>query len=323
MKSTPDVCHFGIVLIPGFSLMAFASTVEPLRSANLMSDTLHYRWTYISPNASRVSSSSGLDVLTKLLAGKDVEFDVIVVCGGLSCESYVDERLFGFLRQSARRGSIVGAISTASFVLARAGLLNDRRCTVHWDYLEAFKEAYPELDVREELFVVDRGIFTCAGGIAAMDVMLHFIRSRQGDALANLVADQFIHGQVRQSRDGQRMTMRNRIGIAQPMMVKAIELMEKSTAMRPNAKGIAKSLNISTRQLERLFKRYLKSPPSKYYMKIRLERARKLLQRTTLPVIEVAVACGFTSASHFSKCYRQQFGTVPTADRQQISSFRG
>lgn len=322
MRSALDVCHAGIVLIPGFSLMAFASTVEPLRSANLMSDTLLYRWTYISPDRSRVASSSGLEVLTNRLPAKEMEFDVVIVCGGLSCESYLNERLFGFLRQSARQGSIVGAVSTASFVLARAGLLSGRSCTVHWDYLDTFKEAYPDLDVREELFVVDRGIFTCAGGIAAMDLMLHLIRGRQGDSLANLVADQFIHGEVRQPREGQRMTTRNRIGIAQPMMVKAIELMEESIDARSNANEIAKSLNISTRQLERLFKRYLKSPPSKYHMKIRLERARKLLQRTTMPVIEVAVACGFISASHFTKRYRQQFGTVPTADRQPVSSFR-
>ncbi|WP_119303967.1 GlxA family transcriptional regulator [Dongia deserti] len=321
MTVAHDVCHVGIVLIPGFSLMAFASTVEPLRSANLMAGKTLYRWTYLSTGGAKVSSSGGLEVITSRLPSGEADVDIIVVCGGLGCETYRNDRLLAFLRAQSRRGTLVGAVSTASFILARAGLLKDRRCTVHWDYLEAFREAFGELEALEELFVVDRGVFTCAGGTAAMDMMLHLIRTRQGNGLAAMVSDQFIHGRVRQPADRQRMSMRNRLGVAQPMIVKAIEAMERSSEGELDLMKVAEGLDISSRQLQRLFKRYLSTSPSKYYMKIRLERARKLLQRTSLPVLEIGIMCGFTSASHFSKCYREQFATTPTGDRQPDSEF--
>jgi transcriptional regulator GlxA family with amidase domain len=323
MRATKDVFHVGIVLIPGFSLMAFASTVEPLRSANLMAGSLLYRWSYVSTSPGTVQASAGLDVMTAGFPSDDADFDAVVVCGALGCETYKNEKLFAFLRKCERRGALVGAISTASFVLARAGLLHNRHCTVHWDYLEAFRETYPDALVSEELFVIDRNIFTCAGGTAAMDAMLHLIRQHHGDQLAGQVADQFIHGQVRQARDSQRMTTRNRIGVIQPKLIKAIELMEQSHETQFKPVEIARNLKISSRQLERLFKRYLNSTPSKYHLKLRLERARRLLQHSHLPAMEIAVACGFTSASHFTKCYRLQFGRVPTADRQPPSPFAG
>ena len=286
-----------------------------------MSGELLYRWTYIAPHSGKVMASAGLEVPASGLPSKDTEFDMLVVCGGLGAENYADERLFAFLRHSSRRGVIVGATSTATFVLARAGLLQDRRCTVHWDYLEAFQEIFPEVGVCDELLVVDRNVFTCAGGTAAMDAILHLVRRQQGDVLASLVADQFIHGQVRQADDSQRMAMRNRIGVSQPKVIKAIELMENLADLKFSATDIAKTVSVSTRQLERLFKRHLKTTPAKYHLKVRLARAQRLLQRTTLPVVEAAVVCGFTSASHFTKCYREQFGRLPSADRQAFSSF--
>src|SRR6185369_7635237 len=230
MADRNDVFHLGVVLTPGFSLMGFASTIEPLRGANLISGRTIYRWTHLSPDGGTVIAGSGLEVLTAALpAPAEADFNMVVVCGGLGSESYHNSKLRVFLRRLITRRVIVGSVSTASFILAEAGLLDNRRCTVHWDYIEAFQEAYPHIDVRNELFVIDNRVFTCAGGTAAMDVMLQFIRQQLGDRFASAVSDQFIYGAIRQPRDAQRMALRSRLGIAHPVVVKAIETMEGAT----------------------------------------------------------------------------------------------
>jgi transcriptional regulator GlxA family with amidase domain len=317
MAQRGDLFHVGVVLTPGFSLMAFASTVEPLRGANLMQGAVLYRWSHLSPEGGMVASGGGLEVLTRPLPKPtEADFDMLVVCGGMGSDTYRNAKLDAFLRQMVRRNVIVGSVSTASFILAAAGLLNNRRCTVHWDYLEAFQEAFPHLDATNELFVIDKGVFTCAGGTAAMDVMLQFIRQRQGDEFAGKVSDQFIYGTIRQPRDAQRMTLRNRLGVAQPALVNAIEVMEGAIETPLRAPQIAEHAGVSTRQLERLFMRYLGCSPTRHYIWLRLEKARKLLRHSTLSVLEIGVACGFTSASHFARAYRLHFKVVPSADRK-------
>ncbi|HXU58293.1 MAG TPA: GlxA family transcriptional regulator [Verrucomicrobiae bacterium] len=317
MADRNDVFHLGVVLTPGFSLMGFASTIEPLRGANLISGRTIYRWTHLSPDGGTVIAGSGLEVLTAALpAPAEADFNMVVVCGGLGSESYHNSKLRVFLRRLITRRVIVGSVSTASFILAEAGLLDNRRCTVHWDYIEAFQEAYPHIDVRNELFVIDNRVFTCAGGTAAMDVMLQFIRQQLGDRFASAVSDQFIYGAIRQPRDAQRMALRSRLGIAHPVVVKAIETMEGATEAPLALPAIGKKVGVSARQLERLFHRYLQCSPSHYYIGLRLEKARRLLWLTTLSVMEIGVASGFTSASHFARAYRAHFKVVPSADRR-------
>jgi transcriptional regulator GlxA family with amidase domain len=311
-----ETFHLGVVLTPGFSLMAFASTVEPLRGANLIQGEVLYRWSHLSPNGGMVASGGGLEVRTEPLSRSlSTDLDMVVVCGGMGSDSYRNAKLASFLRQMVRRDVIIGSVSTASFILAAAGLLDGRRCTVHWDYLEAFREAFPQLEASNELFVIDGNVFTCAGGTSAMDVMLQFIRQRQGDEFASMVSDQFIYGTIRQPRDAQRMTLRNRLGVAQPGLVRAIEIMEEAIESPQRSPKIAKRVGVSTRQLERLFRRYLGSTPTQHYIRLRLEKARKLLRHSTLSVLEIGVACGFTSASHFARAYRLHFKVVPSADR--------
>jgi transcriptional regulator GlxA family with amidase domain len=308
--------HLGVTLTPGFSLMAFASIVEPLRGANLIRGDVLYRWSHLSPEGGMIVSGGGLEVRTEPLPKLPRhDLDMVVVCGGMGSDRYRNGKLASFLRQMVRRDVIVGSVSTASFILAAAGLLDGRGCTVHWDYLEAFREAFPHLDARNELFVIDGNVFTCAGGTAAMDVMLQFIRQRQGDEFAGMISDLFIYGTIRQPRDAQRMTLRNRLGIAQPALVKAIEIMEKAVESPQRSTEIAQRVGVSVRQLERLFGRYLGSTPTQHYIGLRLEKARKLLRHSTLSVLEIGVACGFTSASHFARAYRSHFNVVPSADR--------
>lgn len=317
MTKDDGLFRVGVVLTPGFSLMAFASLVEPLRGANLVSGQVLYQWRHLSPAGGKVASGGGLEVLTEpLTKSPEAEFDMLVVCGGMGSDTYRNAQLNMFLRRVLRHDVIVGSLSTASFILATAGLLDHRRCTVHWDYLEAFQETFPQLEATNELFVIDKGVFTCAGGTAAMDVMLQFIRQRQGDEFASKVSDQFVYGAMRQPRDAQRMTLRNRLGVSQPTLVKAIEIMERRIETPLRAPQLARQAGVSTRQLERLFLHYLGCSPTQHYIRIRLEKARKLLRHSTLSVLEIGLACGFTTASHFARAYRHHFSIVPSADRK-------
>lgn len=296
--------------------MAFASLVEPLRGANLISGKRLYAWSHLSPEGGAVSSGGGLEVLTEALpVGPTISYDMVVVCGGMGSDRYRNARLKNYLTRMSRQNVIIGSASTASFILAASGLLTDRRCTVHWDYMEAFKEAYPHISVTSDLFVIDRGVFTCAGGTSAMDVMLQLIRQRQGAEFASKVADQFVYGAIRQAKDRQRMSLNNRLGITQSALVKAIEVMEGNLESLVRTPRLARYAGVSTRQLERLFLQHFGRSPTKYYVAVRLEKARKLLRHSALSVLEVGVSCGFTSASHFARAYRSQFGMTPSSDR--------
>lgn len=310
--------HIGIVLTRDFSLMSFSCLTEPMRGANRLSGTRLYRWTCYSPAGEEVVSSSGLSVSTEPLGGMDpATLDMVVVCGGHSDETYTDRKLRDFLRQSARRNIVVGSVSTASFILADAGLLDGRCCTTHWDYIDAFREAYPKLDIRNELFVIDRRVFTCGGGVAAIDVILDVISRRQGQDFANHVSENFVHGAPRQAKDSQRMALRDRLGVNHPLLLQVVEIMEANIESPMPVPAIARRVAVSQRQLERLFFRYLRCSPAHHYIGVRLEKARKLLRHTSMSVLEVGLSCGFTSASHFARAYRARYGLVPSGDRRK------
>ena len=311
-----DPFHVGIVFTPGFSLMAYSSTVEPLRMANLIGSGSLYRWSHYSPAGGGVVSGGGLEVMTEALPRLDRQrLDMAVVCGGMTSHLYRNPVLDAFLRDALRRRVLIGSASTATFILAAAGVLRGRRCTIHWDYLDAFREAFPEIETSGELYTIDKGVFTCAGGVSAMDVILHFIRERQGREFAAKVAEQFIYGGGRDPSDRQRIGVRTRLGVAQPVLIRALEMMENAVETPLRTTEIARRVGVSMRHLERLFAEYVGCTPSQQYLRIRLDRARKLLRSTSLSVMEVSLACGFASASHFARAYRSHHGLPPREDR--------
>jgi len=315
---TPDngAFHLGLLLVPGFALMSFASVIEPARSANRMSGKALYDWTLYSAQGGEVLSNSGIGLQTQSLAEMRLDnLDLLIVCAGTQGELYRDLETESVLRRVRRHDIAVGAVSTGSFLLARAGLLQNRRCTVHWDYLESFHEAFPEYLVCDDLFVIDDGVVTCAGATAALDLMLQTIRSHHGADLARSIAQQFLHGAIRTSGDDQR-DMRHRLGIANPVVLRAVGLMESTLEEPVPPHTLAEAVGVSQRQLERLCKRYLGCTPARYHMRLRLERARRMLRQTSLSIAEVAVACGFVALSHFAKAYRHHFSCRPRDDRR-------
>ena len=325
MTAAQDPQIFGFLLVPKFAMMAFTSAVEPLRAANLLSGKELYDWRVItrdgqplpSSNRIRLMPDASIETVAETLnpGGPGGRLASVVVCGGMDGQLYQDQAVFAWLRRLARQGARVGALSDGSYILARAGLLDGYRCTIHWSCLPGFTETFPEIEASSEIYCIDRNRFTASGGTASLDLMLHMIEVDHGRDLAVAVAEQFLHERIRSDRDRQRMPLRLRLGLSHPKILEAVGLMEEHLEEPLSCVELSERSGLSTRQMERLFRKYLKRTPQRYYLELRLERAQRLLTQSSLPVMEVALACGFVSPSHFAKCYREQYNQVPKSTR--------
>jgi transcriptional regulator GlxA family with amidase domain len=309
-------------LIPDFSMIAFATAIEPLRLANRMLGYDSYKWRLASADGRPVTASNGvvcavtssLDDERRLMMGPDKP-SMIFVCSGVNVEKYNNKSVFAFLREEYNRGVSVGGLCTGAHILAAAGLLSGKRCAIHWENLPGFSESFPKANVFADLFEVDSNIYTCAGGTAALDMMVKLIGDDHDENLVNRVCEQALTDRVRNPQDRQRLPLRARLGVQNSKVLTIIELMEANLSEPLSLIDIAEDVGLSRRQIERLFRHEMGRSPARYYLEIRLDRARHLLIQSSLPVVEVAVACGFVSASHFSKCYREIYGRSPQQER--------
>jgi transcriptional regulator GlxA family with amidase domain len=309
-------------LIPDFTMVAFATALEPLRIANRMIGYEAYKWRLASFDGKPVRASNGvecavdtsLDDERRKMAGPERP-SMAIICSGINIEKYANKSVFAWLREEYNRGVSVGGLCTGAHVLAAAGLLSNKRCAIHWENLPGFAEAFPKANVFADLFEVDHNIYTCAGGTAALDMMLKLIGDDFDDNLVNRVCEQVLTDRVRSPTDRQRLPLRARLGVQNSKVLTIIELMEGNLAEPLSLIEIADHVDLSRRQIERLFRTEMGRSPARYYLEIRLDRARHLLLQSSLPVVEVAVACGFVSASHFSKCYRELYSRSPQQER--------
>jgi transcriptional regulator GlxA family with amidase domain len=307
--------RFIFLLLDHFTLIAFAGALEPLRIANRMAGRTLYEWEVVSDGGKPVTASNGVVLQPDAGLEPQARDAVIFVVGGLDVRQAVTKPILTWLRREARRGKPIGAICTGAQALAEAGLLDGRRCTIHWENRDGFEEDYPEIELSAAVYVIDRDRYTAAGGSASTDLMLQLIARRHGTTLANLVADQMIHTAIRSDKDEQRLSIPTRIGVRHPKLATVIARMESHIEDPVSPVLLAQDVGMSTRQLERLFRRYLNRSPKRYYMELRLAKARNLLMQTDMSVINVALACGFASPSHFSKCYRALYKTTPYRER--------
>ena len=306
----------GFLLIPNFSMLAFASAIEPLRAANRMSGKELFSWVISSPTGTTPEASNGVKVDVQGTPEILQNCRLVFVCAGLDVKSYADRETLNVIRRLDRNGAIIGAICTGTYLMAAAGLLDDRRCTIHWENIDGLAEEFPLLEITNELFEIDDKRVTCSGGTASLDMILYLIAQVHGQSLAAQVSDQFIHDRIREPSDRQRMELRSRLGVSHPKLLAVVGFMEQGLEEPLSQTELAMKANLSTRQLERLFRKYLSTTPTRYYLNLRLARARQLLRQTSMSILSIALACGFVSASHFSKCYREVYGRTPRAERQ-------
>lgn len=310
-------------LINNFSMIAFATAVEPLRMANRMLGETRYEWRLASIDGRPVTASNGVsvEVETSLdderhaIAGSRRP-SMLFVCSGVRVEENENRSLFAFLRESKNAGIIVGGLCTAAYLLAAAGLLKGKRCAIHWENLPGFQEKFSDVEVFADLYEMDGNIWTCAGGTAALDMMLSLVGQDHDEELVNRVCEQALTDRVRNPHDRQRLPLRARLGVQNAKVLSIIEFMEANIAEPLSLVEIADYVGLSRRQIERLFQAQMGRSPARYYLEVRLDRARHLLRQSTMPVVDVAIACGFVSASHFSKCYREMYGKSPLQERQ-------
>lgn len=307
--------RFIFLLLDRFTLMAFASAIEPLRLANQVSGEKLYDWKLASEDGGDVTCSNGTVMRADMGLGEVTRDDTVMVCGGIDVAEATTKPILAWLRREARRGAAVGGLCTGAWAVAKAGLLDGRRATIHWENQDSFAEDFEEVTLSKAVFVIDGNRLTTAGGTASVDLMLKMIALDHGEALANTIADQLIYNSIRTDRDSQRLSIPTRIGVRHPKLAQVIARMEMNIEEPISPARLAAEVGMSTRQLERLFSRYLSRSPKRHYMEIRLQKARNLLMQTEMSVINVALACGFTSPSHFSKCYRAQYQTTPYRER--------
>ena len=313
---------FVFFLVPDFTMIAFATALDPLRSANRMLGYEAYRWRLSSIDGKPVKASNGvecavdtsLDDERRKMSGADRP-NMAIVCSGIEVEKYHNKSAFAWLREEYNRGVAIGGLCTGAHILAAAGLLSNKRCAIHWENLPGFSEAFPKANVFADLFEVDQNIYTCAGGTAALDMMLKLIGDDFDESLVNRVCEQVLTDRVRSPTDRQRLPLRARLGVQNSKVLTIIELMEANLSEPLSLIEIADHVDLSRRQIERLFRTEMGRSPARYYLEIRLDRARHLLIQSSMPVVEVAVACGFVSASHFSKCYRELYARSPQQER--------
>ena len=322
--ATPERKHFVFFLAPNFSMIAFTMALEPLRLTNRYYGRDVYTWRLISGDGKAVAASNHVECSVdgsleeeRSRIHVDERADMILVCAGMGIENYSNKTLNAWLRASNGRNTSIAGLCTGAWIMAEAGLLDEKRCAIHWENLPGFAERFPEADVYADLFEVDGSIYTCAGGTAALDLMLHLIDEDHDSNVVNRVCEMCLTDRVRNPRDRQRLPLRARLGVQNSKLLTIIEMMETSLSEPLSLVDIAGQVGLSRRQIERLFHKNLGRSPARYYLELRLDRARHLLLQSNIAIVEVGIACGFVSASHISKCYRELYTRSPQQERQQ------
>ena len=311
--------RFGFLLVNDFTLISMSSAIEPLRMANRLYGKNVYRWRLISETGDPVTASDGVSV--NVNSGIDDDdalqgLDTIIVCGGIHIEKHTSEPVLRWLRSIGSADVAFGATDTGSYVLAKAGLLDGNRCSIHWENMGALADLFPAVHVSRSVFTIDGDRYTCSGGTSPIDMMLYFIRRQCGAEISAGVAEQFVYERIRGSSDVQRIPLKHVVGTQSEKLVVAVELMEANIKEPISQEDIAEYTGISRRQLQRLFQRYLLCTPSRYYLWIRLSRARELLHQTSMNLVEISTLTGFVSSSHFSKSYKEYYGHAPSVERR-------
>jgi AraC family transcriptional regulator, glycine betaine-responsive activator len=316
-KEMSQIKHIGFLTLNNFSLIAFSNAIEILRMANYLLGEDVYQWSVITTDGQGVKASNGLVFANTTKLDFANMPDMLLVCGGINIQDATSPEVIKLITQASRHNMWLGGLCTGSYALAKAGLLDDYKCTIHWENMASLCELFTQIHFMEELFVIDRNRCTCAGGTAPLDLMLSFVSARFGKNLVAEISDQFMVVRARDSKDQQHIPVAARVGYSHKALVEVSALMEANIDEPLTLDELARLAGLSQRHLQRMFRHTLNMTPMHYYLNLRLRRARALLLQTEMSVMNVTVACGFQSSCHFSKSYRTLFGYSPSMERNQ------
>lgn len=318
IRPADEPYRVGFLLIDNFTLIALATAVEPLRMANQLAGTELYSWKLLTVEGKAARASDGITMIPDASIEDEDLFDMVIVVAGIDVTRSFSRREVNWLKKMGRRHILLGAVCTGPYVLASAGLLDGHACSAHWECLEAMQEGFPRVRTNNRLFTVEQERMTCTGGTVPMHMMLSFLARRHGQELSNAISHMFVCDRVREESEQQPMPMHPRLACAQPKLAEAAQLMEANIEEPIELQELATLAGISRRQLERLFLKHMACTPSRYYLRVRLNRARRLLKQTSSSIVEIASMCGFVSATHFSRCYRKTMGRAPKYERMEF-----
>lgn len=314
---TKHTYKIGMLLLEGFNSLAMQAFIDPFRSANYLKNSNLYEWKFLGFERDTTTASNGLSINNLIdVTQSETSFDLLVINASWGVEQYEKSSLLKWLRAVSHQGSTLCGLDTGAFVLAYAGLLENKTAAVHYEHIAAFRELFPKTTMNEDMFVIDGERLTSCGGLATTDLALEIIRLQQGIELANAASRYIFHERLRAGEEGQLPDTREPVGYSAPTKLReAIIIMERNLEQPLAIGSIAKQISLSQRQLDRVFQKHTGSSPVRYYLDVRLDRARGLITQTELPILDVAVACGFSSNAQFSRTYKERFGLAPSRDR--------
>lgn len=318
-RPSPPVQDIALLLLPEFTMMPVTSVLETLRLANLLAGRTLYRWSLLSADGGPVAASNGIRMAVNGGPGSLPPGTMVMVCAGLNAEAHAGPQVLSWLKAASAQAGAMGGLCTGVNVLAAAGLLDGRRLTLHWELIPDFRAAHPESTVTGHFYEIDGNRFTCAGGTAAVDMMLAMISAAHGPVLgpmlAGQIADNIVHPPVKARDERQPRSVSAALGTRHPKVLAIIRQMEATLDAPLKPSVLARNFGLSVRQLERLFQRYLAATPKQFHQRLRLQRARLMLIQTGLSVAQISAACGFSNPSYFSRCYSSLYDRPPKEER--------
>ncbi|HEX6119444.1 MAG TPA: helix-turn-helix domain-containing protein [Dongiaceae bacterium] len=303
-----------ILLLPGFELNELSALSEAFAAANRLLARTRFDWHLASLDGGAICSAAGILVQVAASAQRS-EHRHLFLLSAYGGAALATSALCALLCRRYVLGGRIAGIGGACTLMAEAGLLAGRACAAHWSLADALAERVQTVEVTDRLYAVDERIATCAGRDATLDFVLRLIADSAGERLARMVADSLNHARPREAAERQLSELDFSGQRGASAIAHTVAAMRRRMTEGEALDGIAEQSGVSQRQLQRLFRRHLGMTPTQYFLKARLQRARHLLQYSTLSVTEIAIATGFASISHFTRRYTELYGRTPTAER--------
>ncbi|MFT4636606.1 MAG: transcriptional regulator GlxA family with amidase domain [Arenicella sp.] len=311
--------HVLILVLSGSSMMTCASVIDPLRAANRLSRMSLFTWSILAIDGKPIMLTCGIELPNDGLLSSQSKADLLVVIAGFEHQRYASTKQLVSLKSLAQDCKTVFGVEAGTWLLARAGIISKHKVTTHWEDLELLTEQFSDLEVSSQRYVIDRDIWTCSGATPAFEMMLQYLRTIHNQSLALDVANVFIYAETSSASDEQASISLGRLQQVEPRLVQAIRLMETHFEDTISSKTIADNIGISLRTLEQISLKYLGFTPAKYYLRLRLQRARRLVLDSNLPILEIAVRCGFNSLTAFSRAFKARYNYSPTQLRSNLN----
>ena len=315
--SSESTLQVTILVLPESSMLVLASMIDPMRAANRLSERQCFTWKIVTTDGFPVECTCGLQITPDEKLESINDGNLLFIVSGFKQFEYVTNDEIGLIRRLSLKFDAMGGVDTGAWLLGKAGLLDGKSATTHWEDLEDFADYFRQTEVQPDRFVIDKGVITIGGASPTFDFMLHLIRSRIGYPAALEVASVFVYDETHFSTDAQPLVSLGLLNDFEPRVTKAIRIMESSLDEPIAVTSVAKRLNISSRRLENLFQLHLQTTPGAYYLNLRLLRARKYVTDTLLPMQEIAIRTGFNSLSSFSRSFKKSYHNSPSAYRQK------